>query len=152
MIDIIRAISVTIEAKYPNYVVTDMDIDEGYERPSYYIDVDSIESEFVAVGYIVDKSDLKLGFFAEERYSGFLELLEMKNELLSWLTDTLIVHDEDGVTVLGHVVLSDVRAEIFKEDKVLQISFSTETYSSVDKKEDNLPYIEDISINLHKGE
>ncbi len=39
VIDVIRGLTELISEKYPNYPVCDMDIDEDYPRPSYFIDV-----------------------------------------------------------------------------------------------------------------
>jgi len=45
VIDVIRALSELIETKYPDYQVIDMDVDEDYPRPSYFIDVDDVTTD-----------------------------------------------------------------------------------------------------------
>ena len=76
VIDTIRALSELIESKYPDYPVCDMDIDEDYPRPSYFIDVEDVATSFVATDYIKESSTIKIVFFANDRYEGFLELLD----------------------------------------------------------------------------
>ncbi len=66
VIDIIRALSELIESKYPNYPVVDMDIDEDYPRPSYFIDVEDVNTSWVATDYIKESSNLKIVFFVRE--------------------------------------------------------------------------------------
>ncbi len=60
VIDVIRALSELIESNYPNYPVVDMDIDEDYPRPSYFIDVEDVQTSWVASDYIKESSTLNI--------------------------------------------------------------------------------------------
>ncbi len=75
VIDVIRALSNLIEKEYPNYPIVDMDIEEDYPRPSYFIEVESVKTQWVAVDYLEELSDLQIVFFAENRYEGFLVVI-----------------------------------------------------------------------------
>ena len=145
VIDIIRALSELIEAKYPNYPVVDIDITEDYPRPSYFIDVDDIETSWVANDYIKESSNLKIIFFAAERYEGFLELLDMKNNLTVLFDDPLYVtngQDEYYVSLLN------TASDIYKADKVLEFTLRADLIQKVDRKEVE-PYMEELSTNIN---
>lgn len=145
VIDIIRALSELIETKYPNYPVVDIDITEDYPRPSYFIDVDDIETSWVANGYIKESSNLKIIFFAAERYEGFLELLDMKNNLTVLFDDPLYVtngQDEYYVSLLN------TASDIYKADKVLEFTLRADLIQKVDRKEVE-PYMEELSANIN---
>lgn len=145
VIDIIRALSELIEAKYPNYPVVDMDITEDYPRPSYFIDVDDIETSWIANDYIKESSNLKIIFFAAERYEGFLELLDMKNNLTVLFDDPLYVtngQDEYYVSLLN------TASDIYKADKVLEFTLRADLIQKVERQETE-PYMEELSTNIN---
>lgn len=145
IIDIIRALSELIETKYPNYPVVDIDITEDYPRPSYFIDADDIETSWVANDYIKESSNLKIIFFAAERYEGFLELLDMKNNLTVLFDDPLYVtngEEEYYVSLLNTV------SDIYKADKVLEFTLRADLIQKVERKETE-PYMEELSTNIN---
>lgn len=144
VIDIIRALSELIETKYPNYPVVDMDITEDYPRPSYFIDVDDIETSWVANDYIKESSNLKIIFFAAERYEGFLELLDMKNNLTVLFDDPLYVTNDKEEY---YVSLLNTSSDIYKADKVLEFTLRADLIQKVERKETE-PYMEELNVNI----
>ncbi len=144
VIDIIRALSELIETKYPNYPVVDMDITEDYPRPSYFIDVDDIETSWTANDYIKESSNLKIIFFAAERYEGFLELLDMKNNLTVLFDDPLYVTNGREEY---YVSLLNTASDIYKADKVLEFTLRADLIQKVERKETE-PYMEELNVNI----
>lgn len=144
VIDIIRALSELIETKYPNYPVVDMDITEDYPRPSYFIDADDIETSWVANDYIKESSNLKIIFFAAERYEGFLELLDMKNNLTVLFDDPLYVTNGKEEY---YVSLLNTASDIYKADKVLEFTLRADLIQKVERKETE-PYMEELNVNI----
>ena len=144
VIDTIRALSEMIEAKYPNYPVVDMDTDEDYPRPSYFIDVENIDTSFVATDYIKESSTIKIVFFTAERYEGFLELLDMKNQLLAMFDNPLYIHDD---TTEYYVTLHDTDSMLYKADKVLEFTLHADLIQKVERKEIDR-YMENLDVNI----
>ena len=64
IIDVIKGLSDLISSEYPQYTIIDYDIDEGFNRPSFFIEPDGIETSWVANDYIKESSNLKIVFFA----------------------------------------------------------------------------------------
>ena len=145
VIDIIRSLSELIENKYPDYPVVDMDVTENYPRPSYFIEVDDIETSWVANDYIKESSNLKIVFFAAERYDGFLELLDMKNNLTVLFDDPLYVNDGKSEY---YVSLLNTASDIYKTDKVLEFTLRADLIQKVERKETE-PYMEELSTNIN---
>lgn len=144
VIDVIRALSELIENKYPDYPVVDYDVTEDYPRPSYFIEVDDIETSWVANDYIKESSNLKIVFFAAERYEGFLELLDMKNNLTVMFDDPLYVTDGKSEY---YVSLLNTASDIYKTDKVLEFTLHADLIQKVERKEIE-PYMEELSTNI----
>ncbi len=143
VIDVIRALSELIEKEYPNYPVIDYDVEENFPRPSYFIEVNNVHTEWVATDYVQESSDLEITFFAEDRYSGFLELLDMKNNLTKLFNEPLQVGNNFFVTLL------ETTSEIFKNDKVLTFSFTANIVNKIERDEtdnymENLFYREEV--------
>ena len=140
VIDVIRALSNLIEKEYPNYPVIDYDVDEDYPRPSYFIEVENVQTSWVAVDYLQESSDLQITFFAEDRYEGFLELLDMKNNLTQLFNEPLQL--DNGY----YVSLLETTSEIFKSDKVLTFSFSVAIVNKVERTETDY-FMEQLDYN-----
>lgn len=147
VIDIIRALSELIEHNYPNYPVVDMDIDEDYPRPSYFIDVEDVNTSWVATDYIKESSNLKIVFFAENRYEGFLNLLDMKNNLTMLFDDPIRVSDE---TNEYYVKMLTTASDLYKQDKVLTFNIQADLIQKVERVETQ-PYMEHLDVNVMKG-
>lgn len=143
VIDVIRALSELIEKEYPDYPVVDYDVEEDFPRPSYFINVENVHTEWVATDYIQESSDLEITFFAPNRYEGFLELLDMKNNLTMLFNEPLQITDTFFVTLL------ETQSELFKNDKVLTFSFTANIVNKVERNEtddymENLYYKEEV--------
>lgn len=144
VIDIIRSLSELIEKNYPNYPVVDMDIDEDYPRPSYFIDVEDVQTSWEASDYLKESSNIKIVFFSENRYEGFLDLLDMKNNLTILFNDPLLV--SDGETDY-YVSLLNTNSELYKSDKVLTFDITADLIQKVDRVETQ-PNMEYLDINI----
>ena len=147
VIDVIRALTELISEKYPNYPVCDMDIDEDYPRPSYFIDVEDVNTSWVATDYIKESSNIQIVFFAENRYEGFLDLLDMKNNLTVLFDEPLFISDE---TSEYYVSLLTTNSDLFKQDKVLTFNVQAELIQKVERV-DNSPYMEELKCNIEGG-
>lgn len=145
VIDIIRALSELIENNYPDYPVIDMDVTEDYPRPGYFIDVDDVQTSWVANDYIKESSKLNIIFFAEDRYSGFLDLLDMKNNLTMLFDEPLLVENED---TQYYVSLLETTSDLFKNDKVLTFSVTADLIQKVGRKEATDSYMENLETNI----
>lgn len=145
VIDIIRALSELIENNYPDYPVIDMDVTEDYPRPGYFIDIDDVQTSWVANDYIKESSKLNIIFFAEDRYSGFLDLLDMKNNLTMLFDEPLLVENED---TQYYVSLLETTSDLFKNDKVLTFSVTVDLIQKVERKEATYSYMENLETNI----
>lgn len=145
VIDVIRALSELIETKYPDYPVIDMDVTEDFPRPGYFIEVEDVETNWIANDYIRESSNLKIVFFAAERYEGFLDLLDMKNNLTVLFDDPLYI--TDGKTEY-YVSLLNTTSDLYKTDKVLEFALRTDLIQKVERKEEK-PYMEELNTNIN---
>lgn len=144
VIDVIRGLSDLISKEYPQYPVCDMDIDEDIPRPSYFIDVEDVATSWVASDYIKETSNIKIVFFAENRYEGFLDLLDMKNNLTVLLDAPLYISNgkEDY-----YVSLLNTNSELYKSDKVLTFDITADLIQKVTKVETE-PNMEELNVNI----
>lgn len=147
VIDVIRGFTELISEKYPNYPVCDMDIDEDYPRPSYFIDVEDVNTSWVATDYIKESSNIQIVFFAENRYEGFLDLLDMKNNLTVLFDEPLHISDD---TSEYYVSLLTTNSDLYKQDKVLTFNVQADLIQKVERV-DNSPYMEELKCNIEGG-
>lgn len=144
VIDVVRGLSDLISTNYPNHPIVDMDIDEDFPRPSYFIDVEDINTEWVATDYLKESSNIKIVFFAENRYEGFLDLLDMKNNLMTLFENPLYI--SNGETDY-YVSLLTTSSDLYKQDKVLTFNIEADLIQKVERV-DNNPYMENLDVNI----
>lgn len=145
VVDVIRGLTELISEKYPNYPVCDMDIDENFLRPSYFIDVEDVNTSWVATDYIKESSNIQIVFFAENRYEGFLDLLDMKNNLTVLFDEPLYINDE---TSEYYVSLLTTNSDLYKQDKVLTFNIQAELIQKIERVDDS-PYMEQLECNIN---
>lgn len=146
IIDIIRALSLLIGEHFPDYPVNDRDSTEEFPRPSYFIDVGDIITELATNGYTREKTQLEIYFFCEDIYRGFLQLLDMKNELFQVLSKPLKVESEDGESV-AHVVLNNLTITISKTDKALRVDCESELIQPIPELDyPNYDYMQELNV------
>ena len=147
VIDVIRALSELIEVEYPDYPINDMDIDEDFPRPSYFIEVEDVQTEWVATDYLKESSNITINFFAPDRYEGFLELLDMKNNL-TVLFDEPLELTQDNKSYF--VNLLETTSDLFKNDKVLTFNFTADIIQKVERNE-TADYMEELEYKEFNG-
>lgn len=147
VIDIIRSLSILIGEHFPRYPVNDRDTVEEFPRPSYFIDIDDIVGEMATNGYTKETCKLEIYFFCEDVYKGFLELLDMKNELLKVLSKPLKVTSEDE-TLTAHVVFDNLTVTISKVDKALKVECTSELIQPINELD--YPYNEYMDTLYYK--
>lgn len=125
VIDVIKSLSTLIQEKFPSYPVVDRDVDENIPRPSCFIDVSEVRGNNITFELVKEEADYELFFFAEDRYKGFMELLDMKNQILEYLSEPLALTNEND-EVVAHVVFNDVNCIVDKADKCLQCTMTSE--------------------------
>lgn len=145
VINVIKSLSDLISSEYSEYKLIDYDIDEGFEKPCFFIDVEDVNTSWVASDYIKESSTLKIVFFAENRYEGFLDLLDMKNNLTVLFDDPLYI--TDGKTEY-HCQMLTTDSELYKQDKVLTFNIQADLIQKVDRKE-TTPYMEELNTNIN---
>ena len=147
VIDIIRGLTELISENYPTYPVVDMDVDEAYPRPSYFIDVEDVNTSWVATDFIKETSNIQIVFFAENRYEGFLDLLDMKNNLTMLFDEPLYISNGDDEY---YVSLLTTNSDLYKQDKVLTFNVQADLIQKVERV-DNNPYMEELKCNIEGG-
>ena len=157
VIDVIKALTLLIESNFPNYPVNDRDLEEGFSRPSYFIDIEEIRGSNQTTEYAKEESDLQIYFFAEDRYQGFLDLIDVKNELLSLLSVPLPLTD-DNDQVVAHVTFDEspekqLSITINKADKTLLCTLTSVLIQQIPEKESETDYLmENLEFTLRKND
>lgn len=143
VIDVIKSLSILIQEKFPSYPVIDRDVDENIPRPSCFIDVSEVRGNNITFELVKEEADYEVFFFAEDRYKGFLELLDMKNQILEYLSEPLALTDDNG-NIVAHVVFNDVNCILDKSDKCLQCTMTSEIVQqrNIKESEYDIEYIE----------
>lgn len=144
-IDIIRSLSQLIMDNYPQYQIIDYDVDEGFIRPCFFIEPEDVQTTWVASDYIKESSNLKIVFFAEDRYGDLITLLDMKNNLTIMFDDPLYITDGKQ-EYYCQMLTTD--SDLYKQDKVLTFNITADLIQKVERKEVQ-PYMENLNTNIN---
>lgn len=121
----------------------DRDIEEGYKRPSFFIDVSDITDNVFTDEFTVDEYALDVFYFAPERETGFLDLINAREKLSELLRGYLVTDTGTGIT------FDNVKHRVEKRDKTLVTTFDI---TIVQRIEDTgmEPLITDLSLGLER--
>lgn len=124
-IKVINRLTKLLNVTYPNVEVTNRDIREGFTRPCFFIDLEDVDTSRVGT-YYRDALEMRLYYFAANTYTGYIDLLHKRDELIRMLQDTTRLSDEEEDELYSFVIQAndDLHAEISKRDKALQIAFT----------------------------
>lgn len=149
VIDVIKSLTILMQENFPNYLVNDRDLEEGFERPSFFIDIAEVRGSTKTARYVTEYAELELFMFEKNIYQGFLNLLDAKNKILVLLQQPLKLTDDNN-KVVAHIVFNDVEVNISKADKALSCTMNYELVQEVEipEPEYTIEHVEiDVDIN-----
>lgn len=132
------AINKQIKAAFPDIPITSKDIEEGFDRPSFFVDFDSFRAEQMTRRRAERSHHIVIYYFPSDRYQNKLELMETQEGLEDAFIDGLVIDDE---TVL---YVGETTGQVI--DGVLQFEFDLD-YMEIefgDDAEDDTPYMENL--------
>lgn len=138
VIDYIRYFTELISNEW-HEKVNDKDMEEGFERPSFFIDVIDSTSDDTCKNVLIETHRLIIYYFAEERKTGFLDLLKKQRRMKELLLEPIVIED---VTTEAE----EIEYRIIKGDMVLQVELSVTSYQEIIKPDD-AEYITDLSVS-----
>lgn len=144
--EIIKTLTCLIRGEFPNFEIEDRDIEEGFARPSFFIEITDVESSKIGEMYS-DGQEIKIYFFAENRKNGYLELLKIKKVLRYLLMDNIPLVDHEEF-IFG---FDNINFNINKKDKVLIVEANILLVQDDDRPDDT-PDLEELEFNLVFGE
>lgn len=139
IIDIIKAVTETMETAFPDVEVMNKDISKGYPRPCLYIDVEGGSDS--TVGAMMEQTHtLSVYYFAESIEKGFLDLLKVRNEFTTILDGRINVIED------FYIYPDNITYDISRLDMALKVSFDVQTVQ--DREESEEDYVEELEINM----
>lgn len=115
--DIKLAINEKILSIFPEVEIQSKDIEEGFKRPSFYVDFENSKLFKIAAEYYNKSISVKVYYFASDRYKHSTENLEVQESLESLFIDKLVVNEVN-------IPILEVESNVV--DSVLQFSFELE--------------------------
>lgn len=135
--------AITIEVRNTLGVkVNDRDIEEGFDRPSFYLDVEDMQDGSIGdEGYRYDTYNLTLYFFAENIKKGFVDIINAREKVRNLLAGRIECEGGFGIT------FDDVEHTVNMADKTLITRFSV---LAVERMPDTStePYMDDLNFRI----
>jgi hypothetical protein len=115
---IVKTITDMLISKFPLIEVQESDVEEGFQRPSFYISLDGVNRDSRKY-YSIRSMIIRIHFFPTDRYIYSLEVLDVQQKLEELFDLTINV--EDRV-----ITISDTSSLI--ADKILEFDINIEYY------------------------
>lgn len=139
--DIIKTINTLLKANFPNVKIESSDNTEGFDRPSFFIAVDSNSTGQQNAAVTTKKVGIRIYYFPTDEHNCSIELLEIQDGLDDLFSngflidsDTYINLDEDGI-------------DYTITDNVLQALFYV-NYMNYKDLDADLEYMEELESNI----
>ncbi|MCU6709404.1 hypothetical protein M6D81_11880 [Paenibacillus sp. J5C_2022] len=136
---IVRAVTNQLIDKFPDIEIQASDVEEGFQRPSFYVILDDIERD-TRKNYSIVSMTIRIYFFPSNRYEYALEVLDMQFQLEQLFN--LIMSLEDRVITIN-------RTSSMVVDKVLEFGIELEYHDSAfAQQEPNTEVMQELKLNV----
>lgn len=119
--------------------VNDRDISEGFERPSFFIEIVDFKNEDIGELLRGDTLNIYIYYFNEKRLTGYLDLLKARESIRELLATPLPIVDGYSLTA------DEIVETINKADMTYITNFDVTIYQP--RLEADAPYMEELAIN-----
>ena len=119
--------------------VNDRDISEGFERPSFFIEIVDFKNEDIGELLRGDTLNIYIYYFNEKRLTGYLDLLKARESIRELLATPLQIVDGYSLTA------DEIVETINKADMTYITNFDVTIYQP--SPEADAPYMEELAIN-----
>ena len=137
--EIISAINRELAQKFPNIERNSKDIEEGFLRPSFFVESDNENYGKIGQSYTDDSLTIRIYYFPSDPKNNRLENMEIKRELVGMFRFSIKVNDEFVIPV------DDITSTI--ADKVLIVSFDLRMVQDIVDNQD-VPLMEELDFNI----
>lgn len=137
-VDIIKTLTVRFR-ELLGCDVNDRDISEGFERPSFFIEIVDFKNEDIGELLRGDTLNIYIYYFNEKRLTGYLDLLKARESIRELLATPLQIVDGYSLTA------DEIVETINKADMTYITNFDVTIYQP--RTEADAPYMEELAIN-----
>lgn len=137
--EIISAINRELAIKFPDIERNSKDIEEGFKRPSFFIESDNENYGKIGQSYTDDRLTIRIYYFPSDPKNNRLENMEIKRELVGMFRFSIKVNDDFVIPV------DDITSTI--ADKVLIVSFDLRMVQDIVDNQD-VPLMEELDFNI----
>lgn len=114
---ILSSIILKLETKIPGIDVQSQDIEEGFSRPSFFVELDNIKIDDFMKNLQEKNITARIIYFPSDKKKNQVELLQMMDSLNDcFLVDNVLKLDEDTTTQIETINIEEV-------DNVLHLDF-----------------------------
>lgn len=138
--DLITVINTVLETRFPNIERLSTDIEEGFTRPSFFVDIDNHNKSML--GEVLKNVNLtvRIYYFPKSKYKNRIEIITMIEDLTNLFLTNLKINED------FYIPIDEVNSTV-TEEKVLIIDFDIKYVYEVPEDED-LELLEDLNIEI----
>lgn len=137
--EIIAAINKQLSLTFPKVERNSKDIEEGFKRPSFFVESDNDIFGKIGQSYADDSLTIRIYYFPSDSKKNRLENMNIKKELINLFRFKIQVNESFVIPV------DDISANIV--DKVLIVSFDLRMVQEIEDTSD-VPLMEELEFNI----
>lgn len=137
--EIIAAINKQLGLTFPKVERNSKDIEEGFKRPSFFVESDNDIFGKIGQCYADDSLTIRIYYFPSDSKNNRLENMNIKKELINLFRFKIQVNESFVIPV------DDISANIV--DKVLIVSFDLRMVQEIEDTSD-IPLMEELEFDI----
>lgn len=139
--EIITAINRELATKFPTVEINSKDIEEGFLRPSFFVESDNENYGKIGQNYADDRLTIRIYYFPSNPKNNRRELMDIKSQLISLFRIKIQATDSFVIPV------DDITATV--ADKVLIVSFDLRMVQEIEEDTSDIPLMEELDFNIN---
>lgn len=138
--DLVTFINTSLETKFPTIERLSTDIEEGFNRPAFFVDIDNHNRSML--GEILKDVSLtvRIYYFPSSKYKNRIEVLTMIEDLTNLFLTNLKINED------FYIPIDEVNSTV-TEEKVAIVNFDIRYVYEVPEDE-GLEMIENLEMNI----
>lgn len=132
-----KAIADMLNNHFPDIEIQSSDVEEGFKRPSFFMQLDNINTD-TRQYYAIRTMTARIYYFPSSRYEYSLEVLDMQDQLNSVFNLNFPVGDRV-------ITIDETRSQVI--DKVLEFEFDFEYHDYI-KLDDDGDLMQELILDV----
>lgn len=137
--DVLLVINTILNANFPNIEIQATDIEEGFNRPSFFVEVENNNTSNLMTNYKDKNLSIRIYYFPSNRETYQIEIIEVEEKLEELFCQKIKINED------FYIAIDETESETI--DRVLQFVFDLNYVQELEDTDES-ELIDTLDINI----